>query len=171
MRRSAVAAGGVIAHRSVVPNVPSGAAPGTVVRAGAAGIDITAGDGQVLRLLVLQLEGGRPLTARRVPGRPRAGRRRRVRAVVIAPARRAAFAVLRAVAGGRVDLGEALDHARRGIADPRDVALLHELAVGTVRWQSRLDAAIAQLSRVPLAKLDLDVLLTLRLGAYQLLYL
>ncbi len=53
----------VIAHRSVVPNVPSEAAPGTVVRAGADGIDIAAGDGQVLRLVTLQLEGGRPLTA------------------------------------------------------------------------------------------------------------
>jgi methionyl-tRNA formyltransferase len=43
--------------------VPSGAASGTVVTAGAGGIDIAAGDGQILRLLTLQLEGGRPLTA------------------------------------------------------------------------------------------------------------
>ena len=90
---------------------------------------------------------------------------------MIAPARRAALEVLAAVARGRRDLGDALDQARRRLDEPRDVALLHELAVGTIRWQSRLDVAIAALSTVPLAKLDLDVLLVLRLGAYQLLYL
>ncbi len=90
---------------------------------------------------------------------------------MIAPARQAALEVLGAVARGRRDLGDALDHARRRLSDPRDVALLHELAVGTVRWQSRLDAAIGALSSVPLARLDLEVLLALRLAAYQLLYL
>ncbi len=89
----------------------------------------------------------------------------------VAPARRAALDALAAVASGRRDLGEAVDSARRGLDDPRDVALCHELVVGTVRWQSRLDAAIAALSRVPLAKLDLEVLLPLRLAAYQLLFL
>jgi 16S rRNA (cytosine967-C5)-methyltransferase len=90
---------------------------------------------------------------------------------VIAPARRAALDALRELATGRRDLGEVLESARRPLADPRDVALFHELVVGTVRWQSRLDAAIAQLSRVRLDDLDRDVLLALRLGAYQLLFL
>jgi 16S rRNA (cytosine967-C5)-methyltransferase len=90
---------------------------------------------------------------------------------VIAPARQAALEALGAVARGRRDLGDALDHARRRLDDPRDVSLLHELAIGTVRWQSRLDAAIGALSSVPLAKLDLEVLLALRLAAYQLMYL
>ncbi len=53
----------VIAHASARPGTATPAAPGTVVAAGAAGIDIAAGDGRVLRLLVLQLEGGRPLPA------------------------------------------------------------------------------------------------------------
>jgi 16S rRNA (cytosine967-C5)-methyltransferase len=90
---------------------------------------------------------------------------------MIAPARRAALDALRDAASGRRDLGEVLDQARRALTDARDVALFHELVVGTLRWQSRLDAAIAQLSRTPLAALDRDVLLALRLGAYQLLYL
>jgi methionyl-tRNA formyltransferase len=51
----------VIAHRSVVPGTATTAAAGTVVAAGPAGIDIAAGDGQALRLLIVQLEGGRPL--------------------------------------------------------------------------------------------------------------
>lgn len=53
----------IIAHRSTVPGLPAAAAPGTIVGAGAAGIDVAAGDGQILRLLVLQLEGGRPQAA------------------------------------------------------------------------------------------------------------
>jgi methionyl-tRNA formyltransferase len=53
----------VIAHRSIVPGVSTPAAPGTVVGAAPSGIDIAAGDGQALRLLVVQLEGGRPLPA------------------------------------------------------------------------------------------------------------
>ncbi len=53
----------VIAHRSVVPGAATAAAPGTVVAAARDGLDIAAGDGQCLRLLTLQLEGGRPLSA------------------------------------------------------------------------------------------------------------
>jgi methionyl-tRNA formyltransferase len=53
----------VIAHRSVVPGVATDARPGTVIAAHPVGVDIAAGDGHVLRLLVLQLESGRPLPA------------------------------------------------------------------------------------------------------------
>ena len=141
-------------------------------------LDVAAGDGTVLRLVTLQLEGGRPLSAAAF----QAGRGLAVgevcdpsgpepRPAMIAPARRAALEALGAVASGRRDLGDAVDRARRGLDDPRDVALCHELVVGTLRWQSRLDAAIAALSRVRLSKLDLEVLLPLRLAAYQLLFL
>ncbi|MGE0363713.1 MAG: RsmB/NOP family class I SAM-dependent RNA methyltransferase [Vicinamibacterales bacterium] len=90
---------------------------------------------------------------------------------MIAPARAAAMQALVAVAAAPRDLGDALDDARQGLDDPRDLALLHELAVGTLRWQGRLDHALAALSRTPLDRLDLAVLVALRLGAYQLLYL
>lgn len=90
---------------------------------------------------------------------------------MIAPARRAAYEALGAVASGRADLDGAIESARRLVADGRDVALLHELVTGTVRWQGAIDGVLAPLCRVPLSRLDLEVLTSLRLGAYQLLYL
>ncbi len=54
---------------------------------------------------------------------------------------------------------------------PRDVALVRELVTGTLRWQGAIDGVVAPLCRVPLARLDVEVLTALRLGAYQLLYL
>ncbi len=90
---------------------------------------------------------------------------------MIAPARRAAFEALGAVASGRADLDGAIDLARRHIADPRDESLLRELVTGTLRWQGAIDAVVAPLSRVALTKLDPEVLTALRLGTYQLLYL
>jgi 16S rRNA (cytosine967-C5)-methyltransferase len=93
-----------------------------------------------------------------------------VRGRLIAPARRAAFAALGAVDAGR-DLGDALESARAGLGDPRDLALLHELVIGTLRWQRRLDHALGGVVRGPLERLDAEVLRALRLGAYQLLFL
>ena len=90
---------------------------------------------------------------------------------MIAPARRAAFDALGAVAGGRADLDGAIELARRHINDSRDESLLRELVTGTLRWQGAIDAVVAPLCRVALTRLDLEVLTALRLGTYQLLYL
>ncbi|MEP7116779.1 MAG: transcription antitermination factor NusB, partial [Acidobacteriota bacterium] len=60
---------------------------------------------------------------------------------------------------------------RAQLDDSRDVALVHELVTGTLRWQGALDGVLAPLCRVSLARLDVEVLTSLRLGAYQLLYL
>ncbi len=90
---------------------------------------------------------------------------------MIAPARRAAFAALLDIARHRVDLDEALERARGTLSDGRDIALLREVVTGTLRWQSRLDWQLAPLSRVPLTKLDLEVLVALRMAAYQLEHL
>lgn len=52
-----------------------------------------------------------------------------------------------------------------------DHGLATELVMGVLRWQSGLDAAIAEFSSVPLPKLDLEVLVSLRIAAYQLAFL
>lgn len=90
---------------------------------------------------------------------------------MIAPARLAAYEALQAIATGRRDLDDAVEHARQRLRDARDLALLHDLVTGTVRWQSQLDYLLAPLSKTPVGRLDTEVLTTLRLAAYQLLHL
>ncbi len=89
---------------------------------------------------------------------------------MIAPARRAAFDALLAHHGGS-DLPAALASAHRSVNDPRDHDLLTELVTGTVRMQRALDHQLAMRSALALTALDAAVLVGLRLGAFQLLYL
>jgi 16S rRNA (cytosine967-C5)-methyltransferase len=49
-----------------------------------------------------------------------------------------------------------------------DHALATELVMGVLRWQSLLDSQISESSAQPLSKLDLEVLIALRLAVYQL---
>jgi 16S rRNA (cytosine967-C5)-methyltransferase len=88
-----------------------------------------------------------------------------------APAREAAFRILREIASAQADLGDALSHSRDHLADARDRALATELVTGTLRWRNALDYQLQRLSSKPLHKLDHAVLDALRLGAYQLLHL
>jgi 16S rRNA (cytosine967-C5)-methyltransferase len=90
---------------------------------------------------------------------------------MIAPARRAAFGVLREVASGQRTLPDALARAASHLGDERDRALAAEITTGTLRWQGALDHVIARLASRPLAEVDGDVLLVLRLSAYQLRHL
>lgn len=52
-----------------------------------------------------------------------------------------------------------------------DHALMTELVMGVLRWRSGLDCAIAASSSQPLSKLDIEVLIALRLAVYQLRWL
>ena len=52
-----------------------------------------------------------------------------------------------------------------------DHALATELVMGVLRWRSRLDAEIATASSQPLAKLDIEILIALRLALYQFRWL
>ncbi len=89
-------------------------------------------------------------------------------------ARRIAFEILRRVEAEGAYSGELL-HAR--LSDPRtrikreDAALVTELTLGVLRWQRLLDFLIERLIGKPVAALDLEVLLALRLGLYQLRFL
>lgn len=88
-----------------------------------------------------------------------------------APARIAAFQALRAIADGRADLPSALARTRTQLTDERDRGLAAEIVSGSLRWQRSLDHLVAGFASRPLAKIERNVLLILRLSLYQLLHL
>lgn len=90
--------------------------------------------------------------------------------MTVAPARAAAYEVLRRVFEEDAYADRALRTASEGL-DDRDRALARRLAFGSVQRVRTLDHAIETLGRRPVRKLDAPVLAALRLGAYQLAYL
>ena len=88
-----------------------------------------------------------------------------------APARLAAFRVLRDVHEERANLAHAQSEVRMQLEDRRDRALAMEIASGTLRWRARLDHAIAQASSRRIARIEPQVLDILRLSIYQLHHL
>jgi 16S rRNA (cytosine967-C5)-methyltransferase len=88
---------------------------------------------------------------------------------VIAPARRAAFEVVRRVFEEEAYADRALASAVEGF-DDRDRALAQRLAYGTVQRARTLDFGIEQIGKRPVRKLDPPVRASLRLGAYQLAF-
>jgi len=88
---------------------------------------------------------------------------------VIAPARRAAFEVVRRTFEDDAYADRALASAVEGL-DARDRALAQRLAFGTVQRARVLDFGIEQLGKRPVRKLDAPVKASLRLGAYQLAF-
>ena len=90
---------------------------------------------------------------------------------MIAPARTAAYNVLRVVGSGKMDLASALARERTRLPDERDRALAGEIATGTLRWQGAFDHIIANFAGRPLRKLDAEVVDILRLTIFQLLHL
>jgi 16S rRNA (cytosine967-C5)-methyltransferase len=97
---------------------------------------------------------------------PSANSKRRV-----APARAAAFDILTRVAREDAYASELLHSERHAGLSSADHGLATELVMGVLRWQSALDEKIAQASSQRMGKLDLEVLIALRLGVYQLLWL
>ena len=90
---------------------------------------------------------------------------------MIAPARIAAYDVLRAVSSRRADLPAALAHARTGLHDERDRSLAGEIATGTLRWQGAFDHVIASFARRSIDRLDPEIVDILRLTLFQLWHL
>ncbi|MFI4984747.1 MAG: 16S rRNA (cytosine(967)-C(5))-methyltransferase RsmB [Solirubrobacterales bacterium] len=88
----------------------------------------------------------------------------------IAPARRCAFAVLRAVFERGAYADKALQSQETDL-DTRDRGLAMRLLNGAVQRKGTLDYVIERLAERPTGALDPPVLAALRLGLYELLYL
>lgn len=86
---------------------------------------------------------------------------------MIAPARAAAYEVVRRVFERDAYADRALRSAVEGLED-RDRALAQRLAYGTIQRVRTIDHGIDALGRRPTRRLDPPVLAALRLGAYQL---
>ncbi|MGB3597471.1 MAG: transcription antitermination factor NusB, partial [Pseudomonas neustonica] len=84
--------------------------------------------------------------------------------------RLAAARALTAVMAGKASLGSSLPTQLKEVA-ARDQALVQELAFGTARWYTRLDALTRDLLNKPMKAADLDLQALLLVGLYQLLYL
>ncbi len=93
------------------------------------------------------------------------------RATDISPARRAAFSILQAVERGQSHSDDLLrGKAVNALSDP-DRNLATALVLGVLRWQILLDRRVQPLLSRPNAKLDAEILIALRLGAFQLLHM
>jgi 16S rRNA (cytosine967-C5)-methyltransferase len=90
---------------------------------------------------------------------------------VISPARKAAFQILMTVERGQAHSDDLLRGTSVNALSSPDRNLTTVLVLGTLRWQIRLDDQIQALLKHPGARLDLEVQIALRLGAFQLLHL
>ena len=89
----------------------------------------------------------------------------------VSPARRAAFNILNAIETGRSHSDELLRARNVAKLSEADRGLTTALVLGVLRWQIELDRHIRPLLKHPNAKLDTEVLIALRMGAFQLLYM
>jgi 16S rRNA (cytosine967-C5)-methyltransferase len=87
--------------------------------------------------------------------------------VAISPARLAAFNILLRVEREASYAVELLHSPILENLSALDRNLATEIVMGVLRWRSVLDDAIAYLSFTPFKKLDLEVLIALRMGIYQ----
>jgi 16S rRNA (cytosine967-C5)-methyltransferase len=95
----------------------------------------------------------------------------RNRLAKISSARKAAFKILLAVERGQSHSDNLLrERAVNALSSP-DRNLATTLVLGVLRWQILLDHQIRALLSRPNAKLDPEILIALRLGAFQLLHL
>ena len=89
------------------------------------------------------------------------------RSMPISPARAAAFDILLRVERDSAYASEVLHSTSIDRLPANDHALATELVMGVLRWRSCLDDQIASASSQPLSKLDLEILIALRLALYQ----
>ena len=89
----------------------------------------------------------------------------------VSAARQAAFAILMELERGRAHSDTLLRSANVDALADVDRNLATALVLGVLRWQIDLDRRIRPLLTHPNAKLDPEVLIALRLGAFQLLHM
>ena len=89
----------------------------------------------------------------------------------ISPARKAAFRILLAVGRGKAHADDLLRGKEVDALGVADRNLATALVLGVLRWQIWLDAQIRPRLKRPNAKLDPEVSVALRLGAFQLQFL
>jgi len=90
---------------------------------------------------------------------------------IISPARAAAFDILIRCERESSYASELLHSKTYNQLSLIDHSLTTELVMGVLRWRSVLDSQIAESSSQPIAKLDLEVLIALRIAAYQIRWL
>ena len=87
--------------------------------------------------------------------------------------RKTALDVLNTLTRGKKTLDSILDdipqHDR--YLSRRDRALFTAMVYGVLRWRNRLDHIISHFSKTPIQKIEPEVLNTLRLGLFQIIYL
>src|SRR5579863_3059834 len=89
----------------------------------------------------------------------------------VSPARAAAFGILLRVERESSYASDLLHSPTHANLSTQDHALATELVMGVLRWRSRLDNDISGASSQSLLKLDLEILIALRLALYQFRWL
>jgi 16S rRNA (cytosine967-C5)-methyltransferase len=89
----------------------------------------------------------------------------------LSPARKAAFVVLLTVERRQSHSDDLLRGKAVNALSPADRNLATALVLGVLRWQIRLDHQLQALLKHPNAKLDAEILIALRLGAFQILHM
>lgn len=89
----------------------------------------------------------------------------------VSPARRIAFGILKAIENGKGHSDDLLRGKNITALSESDRHLTTALVLGVLRWQIALDRHIRPLLKHPNAKVDVEVLIALRLGAFQLLHM
>lgn len=88
----------------------------------------------------------------------------------ISPARITAFEILSKIASDKAFSAVLLPFYEEKLS-PKDRALVHELTLGILRKQLYLDRIIELLTKKKIGKFDAEVLVSLRMGLYQILFL
>ena len=89
----------------------------------------------------------------------------------VSPARKAAFQILMAVERGTAHSDDLLRGNVVNALSTADRHLATALVLGVLRWQIRIDHALQSLLKRPGAKLDEEIRIALRLGAFQILHM